>query len=858
MAMGMSPKERIAFFKKKQEEEAQKNSEQKVAPKKIGKLDKFDKKPQEEEKKEVKKVVIKKKKKTINPEETATSAVDSQKKEKDKEIKNEKVVSQPLEKPKQTEKSSDLEKKEKTEVTMDEQNGVSIDGELAVNTSLAEGITSPELTSPNIIEGDKQIDEPKEVTEVITEELVQKEVTEVITVEIVPEVEQSPPNIIEAPTEPLPVTQEEELKEESVNKIKEETVTEVKEEPAAEDLVTEQPQANISTEEIPKESAEIAVAENVEPVTEIVSEEALPTEPPKEAADVSATEPSVEESTLPVEEVTKPAEIVPEPEPEVIEEQKNFIIQKYAGLEDDIYNTLFYFSGMGTLIGESVASGIYVNDLTSKRGLSLEFLEEETRKKRIGGEKIAHLVHNARTQATDLTSGLKNLQHLLDSLPTFGDVVDVNVMKPDPITPLEGEGPPLTSEETKPVSEIFEEAHKKRVNELNEIEQKKSEVISKNISEQYATMQSSYEADAKLTPVHRRVREVDNKNNIQPPIPQEPLFQPVQPSITPKALISAPKPIEKPAPVVNRQVQHKLPPNALSAGQQYRLAVEATEKAAAKHSPTPNLPSTDTYISRAPLKPLDASQNITIASHNPRISPAKEIMENYFPQNPSNSIPSTQPLGQSSFINYQNIKPTIPIVAPKLELQGKKPAAPLPENVNSQYGVFDPSCTLAKSRLSQEKENSRKNSNPIPVYAPAPMTNGINATPVKQIPSNPPSYDKPVRNITKPKPFQGGYMSGDDGDLKPWQLSKLRAAEVYMINKKLEKEGPSKPGKQMPNYNQQAKPFAPNPPEIPAPKRTNPKQQPSKQPPPQQPSQKPYIRYDAFDNPLTQLGFSDV
>merc|ERR1712142_1027388 len=119
------------------------------------------------------------------------------------------------------------------------------------------------------------------------------------------------------------------------------------------DLVTEQPQANISTEEIPKESAEIAVAENVEPVTEIVSEEALPTEPPKKAADVSATEPSVEESTLPVEEVTKPAEIVPEPEPEVIEEQKNFIIQKYAGLEDDIYNTLFYFSGMGTLIGES-------------------------------------------------------------------------------------------------------------------------------------------------------------------------------------------------------------------------------------------------------------------------------------------------------------------------------------------------------------------------------------------------------------------------------------------------------------------------------------------------------------------------
>jgi len=835
MATGMSPKERIAFFKKKEEDESNKISDAKPAVKKIGKLDKFEKKPPEEEKKEVKKV-IKKKKKTTVTEESETVKKSETTKAKTEE-KNAKV-----DKTSDTKKTVDkpTDKKSLASAKMDE---VSIEGELAVNTTLAEGITSPELTSPNVepnVEtpsakpAETVNDDKIEKKEVVTES---KEVTEVIVEEKSLEVESKPnEESVKESVEAAPEVIDADQKAEEVADIKPEASS-AKEELSKEEIKTTSDEVAL-TEEIPKDvQPEVITIEETqnEAVTSITEAPSKDTEKASELVE-EAPQPEPEAASELVEEAPQPE---PEPIPEPPIEDKPFLPNKFVPLEEDFYNTLFYFSGMGTLIGESVASGIYVNNSTSKRGLSREFLEVEAKKKRVGSEKVAHLVHDARTQANDLTTGLKNLQHLLDSLPTFGDIVDINVMQPNPITPLEGEGPPLTTEETKPVSEIFQEAHEKRDNEMKEIEAQKSQAISKTVSEQYATMQSTYEAEVKLTPVLQRVREVDDNSlgahQFAPPAPVMPAV--TQPPIALK-VFEVPAPAPAPSMVVIASRQQ--PTIKSNQKQQYKLAIEATEKAAARHGIDSTLSYSNTApqvsnLSRTPLKSLEASQNIAIASHNPWASPAREII----PPKGFMSVKPVPPPAQSSFINYENIKPTIPPVAAKTIPQA-----------NPQFGVFDPSGTLAKAQQPQEKENAIRHVNPMPV---APMTNGVSQSPINNTPLNIPSYDKKVRDVTKPKPFRGGYSSGEDGDLKSWQLSKLRAAEVHMINRRQDREAQTKPAQNIPNHNQRAKPF--DTPTTPTIQRHAPPRNPAPQ---SAPSNKPYMRYDAFDNPLIKVGYSDL
>ena len=93
---------------------------------------------------------------------------------------------------------------------------------------------------------------------------------------------------------------------------------------------------------------------------------------------------------------------------------------EFRSVPEEFYNTLFYFSGMGNVIGTALAEGVYVPEHTAKRAPSPEAVEEIMKSQKIPnrGEEI---VKSARTQAIDVSLELKHLQSLLGALPIYSD-----------------------------------------------------------------------------------------------------------------------------------------------------------------------------------------------------------------------------------------------------------------------------------------------------------------------------------------------------------------------------------------------------------------------------------------------------
>ena len=90
--------------------------------------------------------------------------------------------------------------------------------------------------------------------------------------------------------------------------------------------------------------------------------------------------------------------------------------QAFQPIPDEFYSKLFYFSGMGTLIGSSLSAGIYVPEETIKCGLNAEQVEScvpET------FDIHVEMVTTARTRANELSTELRKLQALLQALPIF-------------------------------------------------------------------------------------------------------------------------------------------------------------------------------------------------------------------------------------------------------------------------------------------------------------------------------------------------------------------------------------------------------------------------------------------------------
>jgi hypothetical protein len=104
--------------------------------------------------------------------------------------------------------------------------------------------------------------------------------------------------------------------------------------------------------------------------------------------------------------------------------QKTFTESKkpkheFRPIPESFYNTLFYFSGMGNVIGSALAEGLYVPENQQKRAPSAEVIEEAVQRKRRSVSKGRDLITSARVQANDVTCDLRKLQSLLENLPTF-------------------------------------------------------------------------------------------------------------------------------------------------------------------------------------------------------------------------------------------------------------------------------------------------------------------------------------------------------------------------------------------------------------------------------------------------------
>ncbi len=105
--------------------------------------------------------------------------------------------------------------------------------------------------------------------------------------------------------------------------------------------------------------------------------------------------------------------------------------REFKPIPEEFYNTLFYFSGMGSVIASSLASGVYVPEHTAKKAPSADVMEEcDRRRRRRSQSKGRDLVMSARVQCNDLSSELRRLQNLLATLPTFGDTVQPLPNKP--------------------------------------------------------------------------------------------------------------------------------------------------------------------------------------------------------------------------------------------------------------------------------------------------------------------------------------------------------------------------------------------------------------------------------------------
>lgn len=86
----------------------------------------------------------------------------------------------------------------------------------------------------------------------------------------------------------------------------------------------------------------------------------------------------------------------------------------FHGKGDDFYNTIFYFSGMGSVIGSALAHGVYVSDQNRRNAVDPDDVGGTG-----GGRQTEQLVVGARGQAQNLSTDFHKLQSLLESLPVF-------------------------------------------------------------------------------------------------------------------------------------------------------------------------------------------------------------------------------------------------------------------------------------------------------------------------------------------------------------------------------------------------------------------------------------------------------
>lgn len=133
---------------------------------------------------------------------------------------------------------------------------------------------------------------------------------------------------------------------------------------------------------------------------------------------------AVVENKLPV--VTDGAAAIPKPETTT---------GPFRSQPDDFYNAIFYFSGMGSVIGSALSQGVYVAEQYRKNAIDVDDLLQDRQaalsRMRAPAEGIEMIgrhggrlpgddvVVTARGQAQNLSIDFQKLQTLLESLPVF-------------------------------------------------------------------------------------------------------------------------------------------------------------------------------------------------------------------------------------------------------------------------------------------------------------------------------------------------------------------------------------------------------------------------------------------------------
>lgn len=64
---------------------------------------------------------------------------------------------------------------------------------------------------------------------------------------------------------------------------------------------------------------------------------------------------------------------------------------EFKPVPEEFYNTLFYFSGMGNVIGSALAEGVYVPEHTAKRAPSPEAIEKIIKDQKVNISKLSTL-----------------------------------------------------------------------------------------------------------------------------------------------------------------------------------------------------------------------------------------------------------------------------------------------------------------------------------------------------------------------------------------------------------------------------------------------------------------------------------
>lgn len=95
----------------------------------------------------------------------------------------------------------------------------------------------------------------------------------------------------------------------------------------------------------------------------------------------------------------------------------------FRGQPDDFYHAIFYFSGMGSVIGSALSEGVYVAEQYRKNAIDSDDLQQDkqTAQSKLNGsiKPREDVVITARGQAQNLSTDFQKLQTLLESLPVF-------------------------------------------------------------------------------------------------------------------------------------------------------------------------------------------------------------------------------------------------------------------------------------------------------------------------------------------------------------------------------------------------------------------------------------------------------